>query len=199
MNLPFAQHVRDRDGFVAALFAWLSGRGETHYDPSVTQLEHALQSAHLAEVEAASETEIVAALLHDVGHLLANEHRDREKFLGRDIGHERIGADWLEPLFGPAVAAPVRYHVAAKRYLCATDSGYWQGLSSASQRSLEIQAGPMTAEEVIRFETLPDAAAAVTLRRRDDRAKCADLAVPGLGHYAGLLRDHLRIEALAAQ
>ncbi|MDQ7250448.1 HD domain-containing protein [Dongia sedimenti] len=199
MNLPFAEPVRDRDGFVASLFAWLSQRGATHYDPSVTQLEHALQAAHLAEAEGASEAEIIAALLHDVGHLLANEHRNRERFLGHDFRHERIGADWLEPLFGPAVAGPIRHHVAAKRYLCATDSGYWQGLSSASQHSLEMQGGPMTSEEVIGFETLPDAAAAVTLRRRDDRAKCAGLAIPSLRHYTDLLRDHLRIEALAAQ
>jgi phosphonate degradation associated HDIG domain protein len=199
MNIPFAARARDRAGFVASLFAWLSQRGETHYDPGVTQVEHALQSAHLAEVEAASQAEIIAALLHDVGHLLVNEHRDRESFLARDFRHERLGADWLEPLLGPAVAGPVRHHVAAKRYLCATDAVYWQALSPASQRSLEIQGGPMTAEEVARFENLPDAAAAVALRRRDERAKCAGLAVPGLRHYAGLIRDHLRIEALAPQ
>jgi phosphonate degradation associated HDIG domain protein len=193
MNIPFATQPRDRDGFVAGLFAWLSQRGETHYDPSVTQLDHALQSARLAEVEGAPAAEIIAALLHDVGHLLANEHCDRDNFLARDIRHERLGADWLEPLFGSGVAEPVRHHVAAKRYLCATDSAYGQALSPASGRSLEIQGGPMTADEVMQFEAMPGAEAGVALRRRDDRAKVADLPVPDLSHYAGLIRNHLRM------
>jgi predicted HD phosphohydrolase len=125
--------------------------------------------------------------------MLANEHCDRNNFLTRDIRHERLGADWLEPLFGSGVAEPVRHHVAAKRYLCATNSAYWQALSPASQRSLEIQGGPMTADEIVDFESMPGAGAGVALRRRDDRAKVAGLPVPELSHYAGLVRDHLRM------
>jgi phosphonate degradation associated HDIG domain protein len=195
VNIAFAAQPRDRDGFVAALFAWLSQRGESRYDPGVTQLEHALQSAHLAEIEGAADAEVAAALLHDVGHLLANEHRGRQDFLARDVRHEELGADWLEPLFGPAVADAVRHHVAAKRYLCATESAYWKTLSPASQRSLEIQGGPMSAEEVAQFASLPGAVAAVALRRRDDRAKTAGLTVPGLGHYGSRVRTYLRMSA----
>jgi phosphonate degradation associated HDIG domain protein len=175
------------------LFAWLSQCGGTHYDPNVTQLQHALQSAHLAEQEGAPAAEVLAALLHDAGHLLANEHRERDNFLARDIRHEELGADWLEPLFGSAVADPVRHHVAAKRYLCATDGAYRQTLSAASQRSLDIQGGPMRAEEIAKFETMPYAAAAVALRRRDDRAKAPSFLVPDLRQYAGVIRDRLRM------
>jgi gamma-butyrobetaine dioxygenase len=85
------------------------------------------------------------------------------------------------------VAGPVALHVAAKRYLCATEPGYEQALSPASRLSLELQGGRFTAEEQAVFERSPFAADAVRLRRWDDAGKIPDLVIPGLEHYRPLL------------
>ena len=99
----------------------------------------------------------------------------------------KAGALWLKASFGPAVADPVRLHVAAKRYLCAVEPDYHAGLSPASRLSLGLQGGPFTPDEVRRFEREPWFRSAVAVRRWDDTAKVPGLAVPGLEHY----RRHL--------
>jgi hypothetical protein len=65
----------------------------------------------------------------------------------------------------------VRLHVAAKRFLCATEPGYIERLSSASQATLSVQGGPMSASEVCAFALLPYARNAVALRRWDEAVK----------------------------
>src|SRR5471032_2143591 len=127
-----------------ALFARHGGDG--YFGEKVTQAEHALQSAALAEAEQASPALIVAALLHDVGHLIHTGGEDIAE-RGIDARHEAIGATYLARHFGPAVVEPVRLHVPAKRYLCAIDKTYWQDLSPASKRSLELQGGAFTPDE----------------------------------------------------
>jgi phosphonate degradation associated HDIG domain protein len=168
-----------------------------YFGEAVSQTEHALQSAHLA-VEAGADHElIVAALLHDVGHLLRGlpEHTAQD---GIDDEHEEIGAAWLEQHFRPAVSAPVRLHVPAKRYLCAVESAYHATLSEASQLSLRLQGGPMTAEQADTFAQDPHHTAAVALRRWDDAAKIAGLQVPGLDSYRAHLQAALQLgESLA--
>jgi gamma-butyrobetaine dioxygenase len=157
-----------------------------YFGEAVTETEHALQSAHLAEVAGADRELVAAALLHDVGHLLHNlgeDFADR----GLDDRHEEGGAAWLGRHFGPAVADPVRLHVAAKRYLCAVEPAYHAGLSVVSRRSLERQGGPFTPDEVRAFRSEPHWERAVALRRWDDAAKVPGLAVPGLEHYRPLL------------
>jgi len=153
-----------------------------YYGEAVSQTEHALQTAHLAENAGACEFLIVAALLHDVGHLLRGLPED-VAHQGIDDMHEDAGAAWLMRHFGDAVVAPVRLHVAAKRYLCAVDTNYLATLSPASQLSLRLQGGPFTREAVTSFEREPHFADAVALRRWDDAAKVPELAVPGLAHY----------------
>ncbi|MBI1913424.1 MAG: HD domain-containing protein [Planctomycetes bacterium] len=161
------------------------GQG-AYFGEAVTETEHALQTAHQAEASGAGNELIAAALLHDVGHLLHALAEDlAEK--GIDGRHEEGGAAWLERSFGPAVAGPVRLHVAAKRYLCAVDPAYSAELSSASRRSLRLQGGPFSPDEVRRFEQEPFWQAAVALRRWDDAAKVPGLVVPGLEHYRPLL------------
>ena len=161
------------------------GQG-AYFGEAVTETEHALQSAHLAQVAGADHELIVAALLHDVGHLLHGLPEDIANE-GIDGRHEEAGADWLERHFSSAVAGPVRLHVAAKRYLCAVDPAYHAALSPASQRSLQLQGGPFTPEEARRFEHQPHGRAAVALRRWDDAAKVPGLDVPGLESYRPLL------------
>lgn len=175
---------------IEALFA---DRGDAAYfGEAVTQTEHALQTAYLAEGDGAPPTLVVAALLHDIGHLL---HRAGEDIAERgiDTRHERIGARWLARHFGTAVSEPVRLHVAAKRYLCGIEPHYVERLSAASIQSLELQGGPMRPGEARQFERQDDWQAAVRLRRWDEEAKVIGLRVPDLEHYRAI------IETLALQ
>jgi phosphonate degradation associated HDIG domain protein len=164
----------------------VEGGTEAYFGESVTQLEHALQSAALAERDEASDTLVVAALLHDIGHLVAGGSEDIAEH-GVDARHEDAGDRWLAEFFGPAVTEPIRLHVVAKRYLCAVEPGYAQSLSAASQISLALQGGAMTADEVRQFANAPWAADAARLRRWDDAAKVPGLSVPALSHYRGRL------------
>jgi phosphonate degradation associated HDIG domain protein len=166
-------------------------RGQAAYfGEPVSQTEHALQAAHLAEQEGAPCAVVVAALLHDVGHLVHGLGEDVAE-RGLDARHEDVGQAWLARFFGPKVAEPVRLHVAAKRYLCAVDPGYQDQLSAASRQSLRLQGGPFNPAEVQEFERQPYWQEAVRLRRYDDRAKVPGLPVPGLEHY----RPHLEAAA----
>lgn len=151
-------------------------RGAGQYGgEAVTQLEHALQAAAQARADGAPPAEVAAALLHDLGHLLHPLGNDCAAG-GVDDAHEELGVRFLGRHFGPAVVEPVRLHVAAKRYLCAAEPGYFATLSPASVASLALQGGPMAAGEAAAFAAGPHFRAALALRRRDDAAK-----VPGLG------------------
>ena len=157
-----------------------------YHGEAVSQAEHALQAADLAARHGASDDLIVAALLHDVGHLLEGQDEDLAD-RGLDGRHEEVGYAWLAVHFGPRVTEPIRLHVAAKRYLCAVDPGYLTGLSPSSRLSLTLQRGPMKAEERASFESNPSHHDAVQLRHWDDMAKVPGLRVPELAHY----RDRL--------
>jgi phosphonate degradation associated HDIG domain protein len=162
--------------------------GSLYGGEAVTQLEHALQSAWLAEQEQSSPQLIVAALVHDVGHLL-HELPDDAPDAGVDDHHERSAANWLRALFPPSVTEPVRLHVAAKRYLCTVEPGYLAALSEPSLVSYRLQGGPMPPDEVRVFEQNPHSADAVRLRRWDDTAKVPKLPTPPLAHFAPLLHQ----------
>lgn len=137
---------------------------------AINQLMHAVQSGALARAEGAPPTLVVAALLHDLGHMVhgLGEH---PAAAGVDDAHEEVGARWLARHFGAAVVEPIRLHVAAKRYLCATEPGYFARLSTDSVESLALQGGPMNAAEAAAFERQPHWREAVALRRIDERAK----------------------------
>jgi phosphonate degradation associated HDIG domain protein len=153
---------------------------------ALSQCAHALQCARLAEEEGAKPTLVAASLLHDIGHLL-HELGPSPARRGIDDRHEDIGGAHLLPLFGPAVAEPVRLHVEAKRYLCATDPAYFSLLSPGSVRSLALQGGPLDAEQASRFRQIPYALDAVRVRRWDEAAKVAGLATPSLDHFRATL------------
>jgi len=172
-----------RENVIDRIFTLFRENGQgAYFGEAVTETEHALQSAHLAEQSGAAPGLIAAALLHDLGHLLHGLPEDIAEH-GIDGRHEEGGAAWLKRYFGPTVVGPVRLHVAAKRYLCAVEPDYHAGLSEASQRSLRLQGGPMSPEEVCRFEQEPSFRSAVAVRRWDDGAKVPGLVVPGLDHY----------------
>ncbi len=165
-----------------------------YFGEAVSQKEHALQAAWLAEQEGASDALVVAALLHDVGHLRHGQGEDVAD-RGEDARHETAGADWLKGHIGPEVVEPVRLHVSAKRYLCSVDPAYRNGLSPASLQSLELQGGAYSVAESQEFERNPFARDAVRLRRWDDAAKVPGLDVPPLALYLPRV-ERLRIGGL---
>ena len=165
----------------------LSSRGAARYgQEAVTQLEHALQCASLAEQAGAHDALVAACLLHDIGHLLVAS-RDIEFDPSLDDIHQYRAIPFLRPIFPNAVLQPICLHVDAKRYLCRAETGYWDALSPASKRSLERQGGIFKAEEAERFIAKPYAQAAVQLRRWDDLAKIPGKATPLLTDYEELL------------
>ena len=174
---------------------WLyRDRGARRYGgEAVSQLEHALQCAALAEAGGASEDLTAACLLHDLGHLVHEREEDADR---RDVDgrHEFRALRILRWRFAESVLAPIRLHVAAKRYLCAVQVGYWDGLSAASRVSLQLQGGIYSPGEAAHFIRQPYAHDAVRLRMWDDRAKVRGRATPDLFYYAELLsrcgREH---------
>jgi phosphonate degradation associated HDIG domain protein len=168
---------------VAFLLRLFQEKGNAAYmGEAVSQTEHALQTAWAAERSGADHSLIVAALLHDVGHLL---HDLPEDCADAGIGdaHELLGARWLAQHFGPEIAEPVRLHVDAKRFLCGIDPAYLGLLSEASLRSLKQQGGPFTPDEAAQFRKHPHAEAAVALRRFDEQAKVPGLPTPTLERF----------------
>ncbi|MCX8114083.1 MAG: HD domain-containing protein [Burkholderiaceae bacterium] len=171
---------------IARLFEAKGGR--LYSGEPVTQLEHALQSALLAESAGASDALITAALLHDLGHLI-NDLGETPTLRGIDDKHQYVALPFLRGLFGDDVLQPIKLHVDAKRYLCVHGDGtlsgaeYWAALSDDSKRSLELQGGVFGAAEADAFIAQPYAADAVKLRRWDDLAKTAGAATPPLSHY----------------
>ena len=176
---------------VDALFNYMEAQGQSFYDEVVTQLEHALQCAALAQQNDAGPTLITSALLHDLGHFILDEHNADKAFLATDLNHEEIGAQYMEPFFPDAVTTPIRLHVPAKRYLCTTDASYHDGLSEASKRSLKVQGGVMSNEEREAFEQIPHFRDALTLRRWDDLAKVKGLETAALETYRDTVQQCL--------
>jgi phosphonate degradation associated HDIG domain protein len=172
-----------KQAFLDDLSALLQGKGDRPYGLfQVNQLQHALQSAWGAEMDGGSAALIAASLLHDVGHMVHDLGEDPATS-GVDDRHEVLGADWLAERFGPEVSEPVRLHVPAKRFLCATEADYFGKLAPDSVRSLALQGGPMNEAEVAAFRALPQPAEAVRLRRYDEAAKEKGLATPPLAHF----------------
>lgn len=177
------------------LLEYLRVHGLTNYDENVTQLEHGLQTALLARRHGAPPELVASALLHDLGHLLVNEHASAKGFLAEDLRHEELAADYLSPYFNHAVLEPIRLHVPAKRYLCTTDPSYYGGLSDASKRSYQLQGGAMSETEVAALETNPHLQPSLQLRRWDDGGKVKGLKTPELGDFRKEVVAALRAES----
>jgi phosphonate degradation associated HDIG domain protein len=182
MNAPTRDTIVD---FIADIF---ERRGaESYLGEAVTMSQHMLQAAQLAESEGAGDDLIAAALLHDIGHY-TSEFGPYSPADTRDNHHDAAGARVLEPFFPPLVTQAVKLHVAAKRYLCAVDPVYWNTLSAASKHTLQLQGGPMNADEVAAFRAQPFHEEAVRVRRWDDLGKDPVVNTPGFAHYVPVLR-----------
>ncbi|HLY80833.1 MAG TPA: HD domain-containing protein [Caulobacteraceae bacterium] len=172
--------------FIAEIAQAFAARGGDAYGERVSQLDHALQCAELAQAEGAGEHLVAAALLHDYGHLFEGRGDAAERE-GHDAQHELHGARALRRWFGPEVVGPIALHVLAKRYLCAAEPGYAEALSPASVLSLELQGGPLTVEQRRRFERSRFSADAIRVRRWDDTAKAVGHVAPALERYWPIL------------
>ena len=164
-----------------------SGGGAAYFGEPVTVLEHSLQAAWF--VQSSGDIGLIsAALLHDLGHLLHSEGEDVAT-RGVDMRHEELGVEALGEHLPASVLDPIKLHVAAKRYLCFAEPNYLAALSSSSAESLALQGGPMNAAEGEAFLALPNARAALALRRADDAAKIHGLEVPPLDTYRGVIES----------
>ena len=161
--------------------------GEQYSGEPVTQQQHALQSATLAEGEGADDELVTAALLHDLGHLL-QDLGETPSLRGVDDVHQYAALPFLRGLLPDRVLGAIQLHVDAKRYLCATRPAYHDALSADSKRSLVLQGGVFAAAEAAAFIARPGAVDAVRLRLWDDRAKSADAETPALGHFLARAR-----------
>lgn len=171
--------------FIASIF---EQRGAEEYlGEPVTIGTHMLQSAALAERGGLAEPVIVAALLHDIGHF-TSEFGTFSMDDAADRHHEEAGAELLKPFFPNVVTDCVRYHVAAKRYLCATKPEYFDRLSEASVHSLKLQGGPMNGEEVAEFEKNPNLEAILQVRHLDEAGKQPDMDTPPFSHFAPMVQ-----------
>lgn len=177
-----------QDNIVAFLGDIFDRRGgEEYLGEPVTMAEHMLQGATIAEQKGMPEDVIVAALLHDIGHFTSEfgtYHPDDTE----DRHHEDAGAEVLAPFFPSVVTDCVLYHVAAKRYLCATKPEYFKRLSAASVHTLELQGGPMSDDEVATFEANPNLEKIIQVRYLDEAGKRADMVTPDFWHFAPMVQ-----------
>ena len=171
---------------IANLFA--QSGDDAYFGEPITQLEHALQCAQLAEKAGADEETVVAAFLHDIGHLLPPELAGGYMDGYGTVDHERLGADFLRARgFSEKVAQLIEHHVNAKRYLVFKNPKYFARLSKASLKTLAFQGGPMTAEEATTFETNPYFNGILQLRTWDEQAKIPGLPTPGINYYLSIV------------
>jgi phosphonate degradation associated HDIG domain protein len=177
------------DNIIDFIFELFTKRGAEEYmGESVTMSQHMEQTAACAVADDAPDTLVISALLHDIGHFVG-EHPIDALEKGNDNYHDEVGARFLEPHFPASVTEPIRLHVAAKRYLCATDENYHGRLSDASVNSLNVQGGPMDAQEVEQFESNPYYQDAVKARLYDDDGKVTGLSIKPVTHYREILQS----------
>jgi 2-amino-1-hydroxyethylphosphonate dioxygenase (glycine-forming) len=167
--------------------------GEEYSGEKVSQLEHMIQSAQLAKDEGFNDEVVLAAFLHDIGHIAekASEENSMNSYGIRD--HEAIGASFLEDRgFSFRITRLVASHVAAKRYLTLREPGYYNKLSEASKRTLEFQGGPMSEEEADLLEEDPLFREIIQMRRWDEAAKLENQPIPSLDVFKELIFQHLQ-------
>ena len=177
----------DNDEFADLLFDFIKEEGKTAYDESVSQLQHALQTASLARTEDGRRHIVIASLLHDIGHLLIDENDSKNDFLKKDLNHENIASNFLKDFFSEEITESIRLHVVAKRYLCSIDNSYYERLAKSSKKSFVVQGGALEKKEIIELENNIYFKDAIQLRKWDDRAKVSLKEVEELDTYKEMI------------
>jgi len=178
---------------VVEVFELFTKHGNADYiGEAISQLEHACQTAQLAEKEGFDNEVILAALFHDIGHL-CEMNGDKPNMGGYGVmEHEKLGADFLrERGFSEKISKLVQGHVEAKRYLCFSDADYYGKLSEASKKTLEYQGGKMSASEASLFEKDALFKTIVRMRYWDEMAKEIDVPLPDMNIYRKMAVEHL--------
>jgi len=172
--------------------------GAEYAGEKVSQLEHMAQAAELAEQQGYDEEVVLAAFLHDIGHISEAAKAEGSAPAAREMDgfgimdHEELGADFLRDKgFSKKIVRLVESHVEAKRYLTAKDPEYYAQLSDASKRTLEFQGGPMTEDEAAAFEQYPLFNLIIQMRKWDELAKIENKPLPDLQRYRAMMLHHL--------
>jgi len=154
----------------------------------VTQVEHSCQAAEFARRAGYSEAVRLAALFHDIGHLIGIKRKLPQ--MG-DVGtkdHELAGADYLRSLgFPENICLLVQKHVDAKRYLTFIKPDYYSKLSEASKKTLEYQGGRMDSVEASVFELNPLKPIILIMRTWDEKAKVVGWTVPDVASFSQMI------------
>lgn len=180
----------------ALLALYRKAEASQYFGEAVTQAQHASQTASYAKAAGADNEAVIAALLHDVGHLLDWDNLKRHKEVGV-IDHDRAGAEYLKNLgFSRRVCQLVEGHVLAKRYLVATNPNYAARLSPTSKLTLELQGGPMNEDEAALFAATMTFEDSLRLRAWDEQAKDPERSAPAMESYRGLLIAHLSRDSM---
>ena len=180
---------------VETIFSLYAARGADEYvGEPVSLLEHMGQAAQLAEAGGHDEEVILAAFLHDIGHLLPQQIGEAMNGYGH-LSHEKTGASYLRQNgFSEKIAQLVLMHVQAKRYLCFRYPEYFQKLSKASQQTLVFQGGVMREEEAKAYQQSPFFNLSLKMREWDEAAKETELPLPDVEKYRNLALRHLQIQ-----
>lgn len=166
--------------------------GEEYAGEKVSQLEHMSQAAQLAQQQGFDDEVVLAAFLHDIGHICAAEQEDNNMGGFGIKDHEEVGATFLKNKgFSKRVIRLVESHVEAKRYLTFKNPSYYDQLSDASKKTLEYQGGRMSKEEAEAFEQYPLFSLIISMRKWDDEAKIENKPLPDIEQFRDLIEHHL--------
>jgi predicted HD phosphohydrolase len=183
------------DMIINYIFYYYEKYGNYDYiGENVSQIEHMIQGAMLAEEEQQPPEIVVAMFLHDIGHLLEYDSKSKNKMGDYGIvDHERFGKEFLEEIGIPyPIPDLVNNHVISKRYLVSKDINYYNNLSEASKKTLKLQGGIMNSEEMTEFENNPLFNKSLIVRGYDDRSKVAGLNINSLDYYKTYIRNYLK-------
>lgn len=165
---------------------------EEYAGEKVSQLEHALQAAKLAEEENFDDEVILAALFHDIGHLMKIQNDDEKMGIFGVKDHEQIGAHYLlENGFSQKIVELIKGHVRTKKYLAYKNPLYKSTLSEASLKTLDYQGGPMTKVEAENFEKDDFFHLHLKMREWDDKAKIPGLKTKSISEYKSKALEQL--------
>ncbi|HEY4966290.1 MAG TPA: HDIG domain-containing metalloprotein [Puia sp.] len=165
---------------------------EEYSGEKVSQLEHMVQAAQLARSQGFDDEVVLAAFLHDIGHIAEKLSESNAMGAYGIKDHETLGAEFLsERGFSDRLIRLVASHVVAKRYLTRREDGYYDKLSEASKKTLEYQGGPLTDAEADTMEKDPLFKEIIQMRRWDEEAKLEHQPIPSLEIFKKLIFLHL--------